>query len=536
MAQVNPIMLISAAQIAMSKNNYEDAVKHLTNLINAFPKVTPSIALIQRCNCYYQLKEYQKCIDDGLAVLNLPDIQLQEDIVSGIKSIHGTAKHRIAESYTALNQPDKAKEYADNIEEIEKNFKDTEASNKLREEGNELYKSGNIEGALEKYKEAFELNKTSEIICGNICAAYLKIEKLDEAEYWVNKSLELKPHWQKGFYRRGLILMKKKEYYKAMEAFNECLLTAPNDAEIKKMYTEVAKSCTEFGLNENGYPKEIIKGLEELQKGSWDPVEWVKEKKSEIRYFGLEKWDRECAAHLLDTEFQQAVYDGMQTKYPDFRKGMLPRGFIPKEADRVQYDMESLPTYVLPTEMLISLYYLLILMRNVYEDMDWSIVFSMYYPPNPQNGPVRDPPLPIYDAIDSKEAKLVIDIIKYMEGENNARRNFDDMINLFNEKEFEDRKLKCIAVDEPEKFLKFVKLYNKDKKLTPQKPKSSDKNASSKVDKNLIGLIVSVLAFVCMIIYTITTSILQKKLEVNDPLTEENPTETPFTEENKDEL
>jgi len=41
----------------MSKNNYEDAIKHLTNLINAFPKVTPSIALIQRCNCYYQIKE-----------------------------------------------------------------------------------------------------------------------------------------------------------------------------------------------------------------------------------------------------------------------------------------------------------------------------------------------------------------------------------------------------------------------------------------------------------------------------------------------
>jgi len=49
----------------------------------------------------------------------------------------------------------------------------------------------------------------------------------------------------------------------------------------------------------------------------------------------LEKWDRECIAHLLDPEFQQAVYDGMQTKYPDFRKGMLPRGFIPKDASRV---------------------------------------------------------------------------------------------------------------------------------------------------------------------------------------------------------
>ena len=63
--------------------------------------------------------------------------------------------------------------------------------------------------------------------------------------------------------------MKKKEYYKTMEAFNECLLTSPNDTEIKKMYSEVAKLCTEFGLNEQGYPKEIKKGLEELQKGSW---------------------------------------------------------------------------------------------------------------------------------------------------------------------------------------------------------------------------------------------------------------------------
>jgi len=198
--------------------------------------------------------------------------------------------------------------------------------------------------------------------------------------------------------------------------------------------------------------------------------------------------------------------------------------------------VESLPTYVLPTEMLISLYYLLILMRNVYEDMDWSIIFSMYYPPNPQNGPVRDPPLPIYGAIVSKDARLVIDIIKYMEGENNARRTFDDMINLFTEEEYESRKLKCIAVDEPEKFLEFVKLYNKDKKLVAKKPRSSDKNAKSKIDKNLIGLIISALAFVCMIVYTITMNILQKKLEVNDPLTEENPTETPFAEGTKDEL
>jgi len=63
--------------------------------------------------------------------------------------------------------------------------------------------------------------------------------------------------------------MKKKEYYKAMESFNDCLLTAPNDAEIKKMYSEVADLCTKYGPSEAGYPKEIIKGLEELQKGSW---------------------------------------------------------------------------------------------------------------------------------------------------------------------------------------------------------------------------------------------------------------------------
>jgi len=73
--------------------------------------------------------------------------------------------------------------------------------------------------------------------------------------------------------------------------------------------------------------------------------------------------------------------------------------------------MESLPTYVLPSEMLISLYYLLILMRNVYSETDWSIIFSMYYPPNPKSGPVRDEPLPIYGAIVSKDAKLIIDII-----------------------------------------------------------------------------------------------------------------------------
>ena len=199
--------------------------------------------------------------------------------------------------------------------------------------------------------------------------------------------------------------------------------------------------------------------------------------------------------------------------------------------------MESLPTYVLPTEVLISLYYLLILMRNVYTEMDWSIVFSMYYPPNPPTGPVRDPPLPIYGAIVSQDAKLIIDIMKYMEGENNARRTFDDMIQLFNDEEFESRKLKCIAVDEPEDFLKFLKLYNKDKKLPAQKPKAVVKSAESKVDKNLIGMIVSVLIFVCMVIYSVTTKILEKKLQVNDdPLGEENPTETPFADGAKDDL
>jgi len=534
MAQVNPIMLISAAQISMAQNKYEDAIKHLTNLITAFPKINPSIALIQRSNCYYNIKEYQKCIDDSLAVLKLPDHQLQEALIDNMKSIHATAKQLLAKSYTSLGNSEEAKKYSENIEEIEKNLKDVEASQKLREEGNELYKSGKIEEALAKYKEAFELNKNSEIICGNICAAYLKIENLDEAEYWVNKSLELKPHWQKGFYRKGLILMKKKEYYKAMEAFNECLVTAPNDTEIKNMYTEVAKSCQQYGLNEEGYPKNILEGLEKLQKNSWDPIEWVKEKKSEIRYFGLEKWDRECTRHLLDPDFQKAVCDGMQTKYPDFRKGMLPRGFIPDELNRVQYDMESLPTYVIPSEMLISLYYLFVLMRNVYTEMDWSVIFSMYYPPNPPSGPVRDPPLPIYGAIVSKDAKLVIDIMKYMEGETNARRNFDDMIKLFTDEDVESRKLKCIAVDEPEQFLEFVENYNKDKKLAPKKAKSINKNDENGVDKNLIGMIVSVLVFVCMVIYTITTKILEKKLQT-DPLNEENPTETPFGD-TKDEL
>jgi len=95
------------------------------------------------------------------------------------------------------------------IEIREKQALNSNQSNKFKEEGNTFYKAGNLEGALNKYKEAVTLDVRNHAAWGNMSQVFGKLGKWQEAHDTAVRCIQAKPDWHKGWYRKGKIPLPK---------------------------------------------------------------------------------------------------------------------------------------------------------------------------------------------------------------------------------------------------------------------------------------------------------------------------------------
>lgn len=94
----------------------------------------------------------------------------------------------------------------------------------LRNEGNKLFQRGEVEASILRYSEAYRMAENDHLLTSNRSHAYYKkgdyVAALEDAE----RTIELRPDWGKGYFRKGMALKAMGKYGQALIAFFECLL------------------------------------------------------------------------------------------------------------------------------------------------------------------------------------------------------------------------------------------------------------------------------------------------------------------------
>lgn len=118
-----------------------------------------------------------------------------------------------------------------------------------KNEGNASLSKGEYQNAVDCYTKAIELDGTNHVFYSNRSAAYLSMEKADEALKDADKCIEIKPDWVKGYTRKGAALHKKRDYEEAVKAYEDGLKVDPSNAACSSGLEEVKKAMSSNTFN-----------------------------------------------------------------------------------------------------------------------------------------------------------------------------------------------------------------------------------------------------------------------------------------------
>uniref|UniRef100_A0A7S4GHR1 Protein kinase domain-containing protein n=1 Tax=Eutreptiella gymnastica TaxID=73025 RepID=A0A7S4GHR1_9EUGL len=99
--------------------------------------------------------------------------------------------------------------------------------------GNDAYNAGRYEEAVRHYTNAIHLDKDNATYYTNRSAAFLALDKLEQALYDANKAIKLKPDWSRGHSRKGAVLYRQGKYMLAAAAYAEAVALDPEDNKLK---------------------------------------------------------------------------------------------------------------------------------------------------------------------------------------------------------------------------------------------------------------------------------------------------------------
>jgi tetratricopeptide (TPR) repeat protein len=437
----SPMNILARAQIAISRKEYKTAAQTFTLLMDKYPQMSKALPLLSRCTCYFELKEFEKCIADAKEVLTFPDQPFPEELVSGsgCYTTHSAANFHIARAYRQLGDEDSFNKYQKQASKVaQANAMDVSKAQDIRMEGNKFFEMGDTEKAMEKYKEALKIDPTSEIICGNICTIHYKNNEMDEAEFYANECIRLNPDWPKGYFKKGMVLLKKGEYLDSMNCFIKGLELAPDDVEMKKLYMKTSELC-QNGPKAGGFNKRVMGILMEVQSRSWDVLTWYIENFKSITFIPYNEYKDKFIEQFDKIDFKKSVENAVKTKYSDYKMNTNLKEFLSSKDDNYEaiYKKEhsenkemTVYDYVLKSDTLISFSYFLTLVKLAYPDInDWNLVITFSYPENP-----RDvsgiPNNPIYGAFISKEEKLIIDVYSETTNIFGGLQSFKDLMRM----------------------------------------------------------------------------------------------------------
>ncbi|XP_069601097.1 tetratricopeptide repeat protein 31 [Ranitomeya imitator] len=114
--------------------------------------------------------------------------------------------------------------------------------------GNNLASMGRYMEALHYYTEAIRLNPGDYRFLGNRSYSYERVGRCQEALQDAERSLELHPHFIKGYFRKGKALKGLKRYSEAITAFQQVLSCDLSRAEAAKEVAECQQKLQELAM------------------------------------------------------------------------------------------------------------------------------------------------------------------------------------------------------------------------------------------------------------------------------------------------
>jgi stress-induced-phosphoprotein 1 len=106
--------------------------------------------------------------------------------------------------------------------------------NKLKEKANEFYTEGKYNESVNIYSQLLEWEPENYMVLSNRSAAYIKLEKWNEALNDAVMSTKLKPDWGKAWGRLGAALYGQDKLDEALVAYNKA-----NELEPSNIYVEM---------------------------------------------------------------------------------------------------------------------------------------------------------------------------------------------------------------------------------------------------------------------------------------------------------
>jgi stress-induced-phosphoprotein 1 len=238
----NMIYYLNTAAVKLEMGQSEESIAECTKGIeigkaHRAPYETVAKAYARMGNAYAKLDK----LEDALKAYNTSLTEHRSaDVLKKVQEVGKLKKERDTKAYI---DPQKAKESKD--------------------KGNEYFKNADYPNAIKCYTEAMKRDPTDYVLYSNRAACYTKL-----AEYLLgmndcDKCIELNPNFAKVYSRKGLLYYMKKDYAKAIEAYERGLKIDPENKELKDGLSAVIEA---FNKQQSSAPDE-----DSLKKAMQDP-------------------------------------------------------------------------------------------------------------------------------------------------------------------------------------------------------------------------------------------------------------------------
>ncbi len=153
----------------------------------------------------------------------------------------------IADTYRRLNKTENSiKTYdkiltlypdADNsIHKSATKYKNEVISNVVSKMGVNFLRQQNYDAAIQKFKEAIDLNPENHKNYSNIGVVYIKQGQTEKAIAWMQKAVEINPEYIKAYFNLGTLLLNTGKFQSAVNSFNHALEIDPTSKDSEAIH------------------------------------------------------------------------------------------------------------------------------------------------------------------------------------------------------------------------------------------------------------------------------------------------------------
>jgi len=120
---------------------------------------------------------------------------------------------------------------------------DKKKASEAKDKGNKFFLAKQYSQAVEWYTKAVQADPTDAAFYSNRAAAYMGMNKFEEALADSEQCIKLMPNWVKGFYRKGAALVSLGRHEEAIRAFKKGIECDPSNDDLKQRLVEAEREA-----------------------------------------------------------------------------------------------------------------------------------------------------------------------------------------------------------------------------------------------------------------------------------------------------